>query len=42
MASRTFTAPANPAFLGATLYWQAMVEFPLHFTNVEKLVFTQY
>ncbi|HET6201351.1 MAG TPA: FG-GAP-like repeat-containing protein [Planctomycetota bacterium] len=34
-ASLTFLVPANPALVGLSLYWQAVVGPPLRFTNLE-------
>ncbi|MCI0588292.1 MAG: VCBS repeat-containing protein [Planctomycetes bacterium] len=34
-ASVTFPVPANPALVGASLYWQAIVGPPFRFTNLE-------
>ncbi len=34
-ASLSFAVPANPALVGGTLYWQALVGPPLRFSNLE-------
>ncbi|MCI0588665.1 MAG: FG-GAP-like repeat-containing protein [Planctomycetes bacterium] len=39
-ASLSFVVPANPALLGGSLYWQAVVGWPLRFTNLEVTTVT--
>ncbi len=39
-ADLTFPVPANPALVGASLYWQAVVGPPLRFTNLEITALT--
>jgi hypothetical protein len=34
-ASVAYAVPANPALIGATVYWQALVTSPARFTNLE-------
>ncbi|HET6202280.1 MAG TPA: VCBS repeat-containing protein [Planctomycetota bacterium] len=38
--SASFPVPPNPAFVGLSLYWQALVAPPLSFTNLEVTTFT--
>ncbi len=39
-ASLTYPVPANPAVVGASLYWQALVVGPARFTNLEITTLT--
>ena len=37
--SKTFPGPSDPAWVGASLYWQALLGSPLKFTNLEDTTF---
>ena len=39
-ASLTFLVPPNPALVGGSLYWQAVIGPPLRFTNLETTTVT--
>jgi predicted secreted protein len=41
-ASVTFAVPQNPALVGATLDWQALVGAPFYLTNLEITTFTNF